>query len=277
MPTTIVENLRLGSTLIKDSKLAGPSRPIDELVMPPFASTFAKERNSKSGATTQSSPVQHEHFPPLDLSDMSPENVARVFELGFAAASRDAAAQGVELRFEPSGQLAKAFSLTDVNPIEYQNILARFPGSEEWVQIGQVLPEANHLQTVKSPEQVRAAVNGLVARAVEQHSPSTLPAEDLRDFSPENAQAIFERAFEQAEEYAKEQRLQIFHQGSGNHAKGLEFSAIELRNIYIREEGTSRWIKIGTLLPERDEDHLGTLKSSAELTTELKRLIDSYR
>lgn len=101
------------------------------------------------------------HFPysdEEDLSDMSPLNTRKIFDAGVEKA-RQALPAGTVIRVGSAGDALKGMGL---KPYELQMISISIPSENRQVK-GQMLPEAQHRQYLKSPEQLAREIIGLVA------------------------------------------------------------------------------------------------------------------
>ncbi len=100
--------------------------------------------------------------PKEDLKNFDGENALKIFEAGFEQAKAHAISLGyAELRYEGTGVLARSLKRT-LNPIEVQKILLVRKSGGKAVEIGQILPEKNHLRLLKSSAEVAKEIKAMI-------------------------------------------------------------------------------------------------------------------
>lgn len=211
----------------------------------------------------------------------------KLFYAGIAQAESELQKQfpGAKLKIEATGILAKGMrAQPSINPIELQKItLIKADGSE--VDLGNILPEEQHLQTLKPSEEISAEILNLAkekagfkpaqannapqAAAPQREIPFTLPQAEI--------DKIFFTGLGLAEEALKKQfpGCSLFAEGSGALAKSvatIEINPIEFQKItLIPQHGDD--IDLGNILPEKR--HLQSLKSAEEIRDEILELARS--
>lgn len=115
--------------------------------------------------------------PPLErpksnenLSDLSPENTTSVFEKGFQKAQDKCGFLGRSRRlaYEKSGTYAKGLK-SEISPIQYLNIYVThvFNGANRRL-IGSILPEKEHLKSLKSSDEIAREITKMANQFVEE-------------------------------------------------------------------------------------------------------------
>lgn len=100
-----------------------------------------------------------------NLDDRSPQNTERLFKRGFQQAADYADKLGYELRYEKSGMRARSIG-SGMRPDELETIYARPKGGGEWIKIGAILPEKEHLRELFSSVEIRRQIAVLLAKAI---------------------------------------------------------------------------------------------------------------
>lgn len=206
-------------------------------------------------------------FESKDNTSFSTENATKNFLLGFEEAKQKAAELGVELRYGGSGMLAKSLSGPEINPIEYQTISAKFPGSDEWVKIGGVLPEKEHLRSIHTSKEISSQITSLLSNHLDKGKEDT-------SFSTENATKNFLKGFELAQEDAARAGVELRYGGSGilvRSISGPKINPIEIQTISAKFPGSRDWVEIGGVLPEKV--HLQSIHTSEEIRKQIAELL----
>jgi hypothetical protein len=155
-----------------------------------------------------------------------------------------------------------------VNAIEVQKVLLVDRAGEEH-EIGQTLPEAKHIRSLKSTAALTREFKAMVDAYAAANSPRVVP------FGDGNAAPQWMPAISQAAEYAKSLGFKTFgYEGSGVMARSMSgptVKAIEFQNVYV-ETSRGRKVPLGQVLPEAS--HLREIKSTQTLVAEFKQLID---
>lgn len=104
-----------------------------------------------------------------DLTDFSRENADRIFKAGLEQANEFAKEHGFALSNSGSGMRARGINMNLVNPIEVQNITATNIKTGEKFKIGAILPEKEHLTSLKSSNEVAEAISGMFKESILQN------------------------------------------------------------------------------------------------------------
>lgn len=202
-----------------------------------------------------------------NLANFEQPNPTEIFLKGIECAKEAAKGNGYDLSFKGTGELARSLEVV-VNPIENQEISITKDGKT--TAIGKILPEKNHLSTLKSSKEVCEEIKKMMKGG----SGNSASKENLHDFNEANATKIFLSGFQKAEANAKSKGYSLRFEGTGELARSLEVvvNPIEMQQVYLTKNG--REVKIGKILPEKT--HLKTLHSSDEVSAIIGKMVSDF-
>ena len=99
----------------------------------------------------------------FNQNEFSTENATQVFRRVFDNINKVLSEFGISLEFKPSGVIAKSLKI-QVSPIEEQTVILNKPGEPDRV-LGNIMPEAEHLRSLKAPLTVHNEVVELLESA----------------------------------------------------------------------------------------------------------------